>query len=134
MSYPLGAHFGGQAILLGYDLHLSRTGEGGTVRLTLCWQAQREMTTAYQVFVHALDVTGQIVSQVDREPGSGETPTTGWLAGEVIVDEIEISVSENITTVQSIAVGLYDPLTGKRVPVLNSEGLPASDYVKLPAP
>jgi hypothetical protein len=34
--------------------------------------------------------------------------------------------------VRSIAVGLYDPSTGKRVPVLNVEGVTLGDHVTLP--
>lgn len=134
VKYSLDANFGGQITLLGYELHLAQAGEAATAQLTLYWQARGEITTAYQVFVHVLDEAGRIVTQVDREPQAGETPTTAWLTGEVIVDEIEIPVSENITGVRSIAVGLYDPLTGKRVPVLNAAGLPDSDHLTLPAP
>jgi 4-amino-4-deoxy-L-arabinose transferase-like glycosyltransferase len=134
MRYSLGANFGGQVTLLGYEPDLSQVEEGGAARLTLYWQAQQEIGTAYKVFVHLLDESRQIVTQVDREPQGGETPTTGWLAGEVIVDKVEIPVSANITAVRSIAVGLYDPLTGKRVPVLSADGFPDGDHVTLPAP
>lgn len=129
MMHPVGADFGEQVTLLGYDLDLSPGEEGGTVRLILYWQAQREMETGYKVFVHLLDAGGMIVSQVDREPQAGAAPTTGWLAGEIVVDEIEVPVTEAMAATQSIAVGLYDPLTGKRVPVLNSAGVVVGDRV-----
>ena len=67
-------------------------------------------------------------------PQGGEAPTTGWLAGEVVMDQIEVPVPEEITGVRSIAVGLYDPFTGKRVPVLNTEGSTVGDHVLLPIP
>jgi hypothetical protein len=132
MMHHVEANFGRQVTLLGYDLDLSRVGEGGPVRLNLYWQAQSEIDTAYKVFVHLLDESQQIVSQVDRVPQGGEAPTTGWLAGEVVMDEIEVSMSAEMTGVRSIAVGLYDQFTGKRVPVLNVEGATVGDHVMLP--
>jgi hypothetical protein len=131
ITHSLKADFGGQVTLLGYDLDLSQLGESGQARLTLYWQAQKEMETAYQVFVHLLDEAGQIVGQVDREPQGGEAPTTGWLAGEVVVDEIPISVKEAIVATQSIALGVYDPLTGKRLPLLDIDGEAVGDNVTI---
>ena len=132
MMHRVEANFGRQVTLLGYDLDQSYVGEGGPVRLSLYWQAQSEIDTAYKVFVHLLDESQQIVTQVDREPQGGEAPTSGWLAGEVVTDEIEVSMSAEMTDVRSIAVGLYDQFTGKRVPVLNVEGATVGDHVMLP--
>lgn len=132
IMHQVGANFGRQVTLLGYDLDQSRVGGGDLVRLNLYWQAQSEIDTAYKVFVHLLDESQQIVTQVDREPQRGEAPTTGWLPGEVVTDEIEIPMSEEMIGVRSIAVGLYDQSTGKRVPVLNVEGATVGDHVMLP--
>jgi hypothetical protein len=132
MTHRVGADFDGQVTLVGYDLDLAEIGKRGPAKLILYWQAQAEMETAYVVFVHLLDEAQQIVTQVDQEPQNGEAPTTGWLAGEVVSDEIEVPVSEEMAGVRSIAVGLYDPFTGKRVPVLNVEGVTMGDHVTLP--
>lgn len=132
MMHRVGANFGRQVTLLGYDVDQSRVGEGGPVQLNLYWQAQREIDTDYKVFVHVLDESQQIVSQVDREPQGGEAPMSGWLAGEVVMDEIEVSMTAEMIGVRSIAVGLYDQITGKRVPVLNVEGATVGDHVMLP--
>jgi hypothetical protein len=134
MRYQLQADFAGQVTLLGYDLDLSPVGAGESARLTLYWQAQREVETAYNVFVHLLNESQNIVIQVDQEPRRGEAPTTGWLTGEVVTDEFEITVPEEMATVRSIAVGLYDPSTGERVPVLNAEGISVGDNVMFPVP
>jgi hypothetical protein len=132
MTHAVGANFGKQVTLLGYDLDLSPNEEGGTARLILYWQAQREMETAYKVFVHLLDADGVIIAQVDREPQAGVTPTTGWLADEVVTDEIEIPVTEITAATQSIAVGLYDPLTGERLSTLDAAGVVVGDRVLIP--
>ena len=100
----------------------------------LYWRAQTDPETAYKVFVHLLDRSQQIVTQVAQEPQRGEAPTTGWLAGEVVTDEIEIIVSEEMSTVRSIAVGLYEPSTGERVPIVNAQGIAVGDNVTVPVP
>ena len=107
---------GGALTLLGYDLDLTQVEAGGPVRLTLYWQAQKEMEKAYIVFVHLLDESGRIVAQVDRDPQAGEAPTAGWLAGEVVEDRIEI-LPEGLERVNKIALGLYDPVNGARLPL-----------------
>ena len=121
MAHPVGANLGGQVTLLGYDLDLTQVAGGGPAQLILYWQAQREMDTAYKVFVHLLDESGQIAAQVDREPQAGQAPTTAWLAGEVLVDPVEIPV-QGLERVQRIALGLYDPASGMRLTVKESGG------------
>ena len=59
---------------------------------------------------------------MDREPLAGEAPTTGWLANEVIADPVELPVDERLATVTRIAVGLYDPATGERLPLVDVAG------------
>jgi len=69
------------------------------------------MDTSYSVFVHALDASGAILSQVDALPLGGSRPTTGWLPGEVLVDRYSLRLSSATT----LEVGLYDPLTRQRL-------------------
>ena len=64
----------------------------------------------------------------------GEAPTTGWLAGEVVVDDIEVAAVEGMAGTQSIAVGLYDPMTGQRLPVLGPDGAVLDDGIQVPLP
>ena len=106
--------------LLGYGVDMSQAEATGRVQVILHWQAQTEMDTAYKVFVHLLDESGQIVAQVDREPQAGEAPTTGWLAGEVIADTFDLPAGEALAQVTRIAVGLYNPQNGERLPVVDA--------------
>jgi hypothetical protein len=51
-------------------------------------------------------------------PVQGTHPTTGWLAGEVIVDRYEIRVKPDIPAGEHrIEIGMYDAVTGERLPV-----------------
>ncbi len=125
LEHKIGADFGNQITLLGYDIDLSQAEVSGTIQLILYWQAQSEMDTGYKVFVHLLDESGQIVTQVDREPQAGEAPTTGWLSGEVVADAIDLLADEKLLQVSSIAIGLYNSQNGERILVVD----PASERV-----
>ncbi len=117
ITHKVAADFGGQVTLLGYDIEAHQTEEEGVLRLVLYWQAQTEMETAYKVFVHLLDETGQIVAQVDQAPVKGTAPTTGWLANEVVLDVIDMPISDAIASTGYIAIGLYDPRDGRRLQI-----------------
>ncbi len=62
------------------------------ITIELAWQATSEMADSYRVFVHVLDASGALVAQSDGEPVNWTRPTSGWLAGEVVLDERALSV------------------------------------------
>jgi hypothetical protein len=123
--------------LLGYDLAGSaRPGE--SVALTLYWSADAPLTQSHKVFTHLLgDVfnaaTGNFLwGQVDNEPAANTRPTTTWRSGEVIVDRYAIPVQPDAPPGNyRVEVGLYDPLTGVRLNVLDGAGAPAADHLIL---
>jgi 4-amino-4-deoxy-L-arabinose transferase-like glycosyltransferase len=124
ISHPLRAELGQQITLLGYDLETPRVQPGQAVHLTLYWQAMGRVGTSYTVFTHLLGDQEQIRGQWDSIPASGERPTTGWLPGEVIVDEYAIPVDADAPLGSYLLeVGMYDALTGVRLPVV-IDGVP----------
>ncbi|MBK8988401.1 MAG: hypothetical protein IPM39_20430 [Chloroflexi bacterium] len=95
----------------------------------LVWRAEREMTTSYRVFVHLVDAAGQIVAQSDGEPANWGRPTTGWLPGEIVVDEYTLMLPDALPDGRlRLRLGLYDPETGERLPVA------AADFVEIALP
>jgi hypothetical protein len=115
---------GDVARLLGYTLELTGGERGGPAILTLYWQAIAETDISYKVFVHLLDPAGNLVAQIDREPQAGAALTTGWLAGEVIADAVELPPVDQPANVQAIAVGLYNPQTGQRLTFGDKDHIP----------
>jgi hypothetical protein len=85
----------------------------GETRVTLYWQALDFPRAEYSVFVHALDAEGIIIAQNDGPPSS--VPVWCWIPGEIVADE---RILDSPADTQSIGVGVYDPLTGVRLPVL----------------
>ncbi len=116
--HAVNARLGEHIRLLGYDLDPDPPQPGKPLRVTLYWQADGEIDTSYTVFVHALGPDGDIVAQIDRMPIDGRAPTTSWLPGEVITDEYTIVAPASSDPVHMLAVGLYEPRTGRRLPVV----------------
>jgi hypothetical protein len=90
-------------------------------RLTLFWRANARPNTSYTVFVHSLNADGQMVGQSDSPPLSNHYPTTGWLPGQIVQD------SHLVPTGHHYAVGLYDPITGTRLPAFAGDGTRLGD-------
>jgi hypothetical protein len=89
----------------------------------------RPVTGNYQVFVHLLDAQGNKVAQRDGQPVQWLRPTSTWQPGEELADRYGLWLPETFPTGSyTVAVGLYDPVTGQRLPV--SAG-PASYAIEL---
>jgi len=132
MAHEIGADFGGRAMLLGYDLLPASPRPGQTLYLTLYWRAEQEMDRSYKVFAHLLDSTGRVRVQHDAVPANWTRPTTGWLAGEIITDPHSLILESDTPPGEYLLqVGLYDPETNIRLPLLNAAGQAIDDRVVL---
>lgn len=132
IEHPLDFRLGEVVRLLGYDLEPAEVEPGGSVWLTLYWQTLFTMDTSYTVFVHLLDEEGGLQGQRDSLPGQGTLPTTGWMTGEVIADRYEISIASDAPPGEyRLLVGMYEPTSGKRLPVYDGDGYGVGDSVTL---
>ena len=120
MSRPLVRHemseeLGGLAELVGFDLSGEITSDRA-VPLTLYWRALSRTDIDYVVFTHVLDGSDRLVAQHDSIPAGGQRATSGWIAGEYIVDHHEMEwLASDFAGPIEIEVGLYDPVTGQRL-------------------
>jgi hypothetical protein len=113
------ALFGDDLRLLGYRL----SQEGDRLILTLHWRAERRMETAYKIFVHVFDPATQVpVAQDDAMPRRWAYPTTFWGPGEVVTDVVSISLEGVPVGTYGVALGVYDPATTARLPVVDGAG------------
>lgn len=123
ISHEQEASLGGVVDFLGYDLAEAELSPGDEVELTLYWRARKEMTTSYTVFTHLLDGASHIWGQRDSVPGDGAWPTTGWMAGEVVIDRYRFQVREDAPSGEyQLEVGMYDAATGQRLPAFGPDG------------
>jgi hypothetical protein len=123
IQHPMHIDLGERIRLLGYDLPQRQVSRGDGVSLTLYWQALRRMDTSYTVFSHLVDSENRIWGQQDNPPVLGSYPTTGWLPGEVIPDEYQISVDAQAPAGRYwLEVGVYDAATGLRLSAVDHAG------------
>jgi 4-amino-4-deoxy-L-arabinose transferase-like glycosyltransferase len=119
---PVSYKLGDLAELIGYEL--------ADETLTLYWRAVGETGQDYTVFTHVLDEAGNLLRQVDSPPAGNAYPTRFWQPGDVIVDVREIGEGYG-----RILVGLYSPVDGSRLVVVDGEGTAVPDNaILLPPP
>ncbi|MGC9357930.1 MAG: ArnT family glycosyltransferase [Anaerolineae bacterium] len=131
IEHPITAQFGDAIELLGYDLfneaqdrpdvETYRAGE--TLSLRLYWRAHSQIEGDYKVFVHIIGNRGQIWAQDDAVPAQWQRPTTGWVEGEIVMDEHIIALPPEMPPERyTIFIGMYDPATLDRLTVRDETG------------
>ena len=126
------ANFDNRILLWGADMGSELVAPGGTLRVTLYWQALVETDIPYTVFVHLLGQGGEVVTGHDGEPALGSRPTTGWVPGEYITDPHDLYLPADLAPGEYvIEVGLYDAGAPglPRLPVVGDEGRIETDRV-----
>jgi mannosyltransferase len=138
VSVPQETDFAGGIRLLGYGLAASTVSPGDVVDLTLYWQAQQPVEHRYKVFTHLLGEawngeTGNLLwGQQDNEPVNGSRPTSTWSPGEIILDSYSIALDPRAPAGRyTVEIGLYNPATGERVPVVDRDGIVVADHIDL---
>jgi hypothetical protein len=120
------ARFDDLATLWGYTLNLPPGGlrTGTTFTLTLFYRSTGPGSVDYTHFVHLFGADGQMAVQDDAQPQRGVNPTSAWVADEVIVDPIVLTVAAGTPAGNyTLATGLYDPAAGgARLAALDDAG------------
>jgi hypothetical protein len=128
-TIPVAARFDNQLQLNSIDVLDSSSQPGGTVRLRLKWQALTAISKDYKVFVH-LFAGDQIVTQHDGQPVGELRPTSTWKVGEDISDQFAMTIPADTPSGNyQLRIGLYDPNTQVRLPVLLADGSSAEFFV-----
>jgi hypothetical protein len=113
---PVGTEFGDLIRLEGYTWDTT----SGAIDVTLRWAATGYPDTDYSVFVHLVPAqdSGQVVAQGDAPPLDGSWPTSLWRPGVRLDDAHTIPLPADLAPgAYHLRVGLYDPLTGTRLPL-----------------
>lgn len=133
LQHTLEANLDDQVHLVGYDLE-GRLEPGGSLHLTLYWQAVSSPATDYTVFVHLIGEDGQIWSQQDNQPVTGYYPTSLWMEGELVRDQYDLPVPDEAPTGKyTLRVGMYEAGTDRRLPLLDEKGAIVADNIVLDA-
>jgi 4-amino-4-deoxy-L-arabinose transferase-like glycosyltransferase len=123
IPYPRSALLGDEIELLGYSLENASVAPGDGLSFTLYWRAFRDIEHNYTVFVHLVDEGGRVWAQGDGLPSGGERPTSGWIEGEIIVDDRRVTLEQNTPPgLYALKCGMYDATTGARLPLSSDTG------------
>jgi mannosyltransferase len=127
---PLDATFGGQLHLRGYSLDLfgGVARPGGTLPVTLYWDAAAPPTHNYQMFLHLCrDCALPPLAQEDSPPLHGYAPaglTTTWQVGDPVHDERALVLPADLPPGRyTLLLGAYpvgDPSEQARLPVVSA--------------
>jgi hypothetical protein len=124
------ARFGRVVRLLGYGLEPPAPRAGDELALAYYWQALAPAAENLAVFVHFVR-DGEIRFQQDHQPLDGRHPTSRWVAGELVRERARIRLPRTLPAGEyAIEVGLWNPRTGKRLPVETALSH-ANDQVRL---
>ena len=124
--HPLDASVGKFADLVGFRLDR----QGPVWHVVLYWRAQTTTNKSLKVFVQLVaGDTSQVLAQVDRLPVNGTFPTNQWRRNELIVDQYDLPFSPSA---EAVAVGMFDPGTSTRLPVLDAMGNQTGDAIMIP--
>lgn len=125
-GHPLTARLGDSTEFMGFDLSLDDPARdpsqpcrpGETIRLVLYWRALAEPMKDAKAFVHLYDQRGKIVAQQDHRPYYGTRPPYTWSLGETLDDPYTLELPADLPPGHyTLATGMYNPVTGVRLPV-----------------
>ena len=103
---------------------------GADQTVTLTWLAETPTRGRYTVFLHLFGPDGTPVAQGDQEPWRGAYPTNAWLIDVPAADEYHLALPESLPAgAYSLAVGLYDPVTQQRLPLLQNGKAAGDSYL-----
>jgi hypothetical protein len=113
-----GGTFGGQMRLLGYGIEPGEARPGGSLTVTLGWEAVGPVSADYSVVTVLKDRDGQTVEQNQRGLGGGGEGTAAWEPGRWVFRTSTLDLRRSIQPGEyTLAVGLYDSKARKLVPV-----------------
>jgi hypothetical protein len=106
---PIGAIFGGAALLAGIQIDDRAAQPGGQAVVLLTWLCRDILHHDYTVFVHLLDGANNIGGrQHDGPPANGAEPTTSWIPGQWISDRHAVPIPTTTPPgTYRLEVGLY---------------------------
>jgi 4-amino-4-deoxy-L-arabinose transferase-like glycosyltransferase len=118
-QHRLDTAFADGILLRGYD-QANTAVAGQPVDITLHWQATGTPSQPYTIFFQLLDPQQNYLLGADSPPLNGDYPTHFWRAGDHIRETRQLQLPAALPPGDyTIAVGLYDPATGARLPLLS---------------
>ncbi|MCC6627512.1 MAG: hypothetical protein IT340_08940 [Chloroflexi bacterium] len=95
---------------------------GQPIPVALTWEATGPVP-GHVVFCQLIGPDNKVWGQRDGQPLDGRRPATAWLPGERIDDRRDLPVAPEASPGgYRLLTGLYDPATGRRLPIVGPDG------------
>jgi 4-amino-4-deoxy-L-arabinose transferase-like glycosyltransferase len=128
---PRSEVFASTLALLGFELPSDPIPRGSAGSVSLYWQVLEQPDADYTVFIHVLNDQGELVTQFDRPPGGGTTPTSTWEVGQTLRDTYPLPIPPDVPAdTYTVRIGMYTWPSLERLPVMRN-GRPVGDGVEL---
>lgn len=121
LARPAATRFGDLIELVGYDPDVV-TSPTLALDLTLAWRALGDDLPDLLMTVQVLEGE-RVVAERRHRPHGGEAPTTGWRAGEYVLDGYEMIPLPASVSAVSIVVSVTEAATGKPVPAAGATSI-----------
>jgi len=105
-------------------LEAAATMTSNGLQVSFLWQVNEPPPEDVTIFVHVLDVNGQLIAQADGDPLAGSYPFSQWPKDLIVRDVRSIDVQ---TSGLSVQVGVYSRASGERLKATSSEGTSFAD-------
>jgi hypothetical protein len=129
---PLEQNFANEILLTGYEYSRREIRAGEPLKVVLYWQALQSDLPDYEVQLRLLDESGQIIKTVDSRPRVGQSPTTTWQAGQVVVDSHELPLRSSLSPgTYYVQVSLKNTDTRQRLNIVAEDGHWLDDRLRL---
>ncbi len=120
--------FGDRAVFLGHALAADHLPPGEEVHLVVYWRANGPVYEPLTSFAHLLGGPGTVLGQYD----GFDVPAWYWEPDAVIAQVYRFSIPPDTPPGDyPLEVGLYNPQTMERIPVLSAAGEPLGDRLVL---
>jgi hypothetical protein len=116
----------GQTLAL-TGLSVSRMAD--TLDVKCRWRCLKRPDREYKCFTHVLDSDGKFVGQLDHNLLDGDPPVRSWQPGDDAVEEMRLRIpAESSGKAIRLRIGLFDPVSGERLPINIPHGTAASRF------
>ena len=129
---PLAENFGDEILLSGYEYGQREIESGEVLTVDLYWQALQDSLPDYMVQIRLKDETGQIFETSEHRPLQGQSPTSTWQAGDVVVDRQELQIPDLLSPgAYHVQIALIDVESRQRQNIVAEDGHWIDETLKL---
>jgi len=121
---PLDVSYGDGLYLVGYVLGEREAEPGGAVECTLYWLCRQPISADYTAHVTVSGRDGDMVSSLFTRVGSSVFPTSMWLPGDVIPQQMLLPIDADAVTPSAgqLSLTVLDEATGEAVHPISPAG------------